>query len=267
MSREQKEALDWVNKKEQKRDNPRFHNFPEATFYQEVRDRINNPERISQQQTYTCGPAAMLYGLAKKQPQVYAKFVCNLYAFGEATIGHMRIVAPTDVLATQDNDDARQGMRSADWVAVASLRRSKNWVFTDLSTLRGGGTFAYTLRSWFEEAGFTAVNDTTLVTASTWENWTDACTRCNNGEIVCIWMHSNMLEKAPDLNKWIDYAGVASNRSIFPNHWVGLAEVKSIRNPVKVVFFSWGHLGTLEFSQAEEANFIRHYYGFVSARA
>jgi hypothetical protein len=188
-----------------------------------------------------------------------------LYGLGEATIDHLVIVAPADVLATRDDDQARVGMCSADWVAIASLRRCKNWVFKDLSTLRAGGTFAYTLKSWFVEAGFRAVNDTTLLWASSWDNWTDACRRCQKGDIVCIWMHTNMLENAPDLNRLIGDSAVSSSRSFFPDHWVGLHEVISVRDPVKVVLFSWGHHGTLKYKKAEEDNFIRHYYGFVSA--
>src|SRR5262249_43790847 len=183
----QEQAIKWVRAKESSGHGTRFHQLPPGPFYQEVVDRIENPELINQEETYTCGPATFVYGLARKRPLVYAKFTCNLYAFGWATINQFKIVAPEDVLTVQNNTVDRLGMCSADWVALASLRRSKNWVLTDIGTLAGGATVAMSLEFWFKEAGFRdVVNDTNFFTAKGWDNWAEACRLCNNDHIVCV---------------------------------------------------------------------------------
>jgi hypothetical protein len=261
----QDQAIKWVEVKSRSHHGTRFHQLPPADFYAEVIDRIKDPEVINQNQTYTCGPAAMLYGLARKRPLQYAKFVCNLYAFGEAALNDYKIVAPDDVLAVRNTPDAMRDMCSADWVALASMRCAKNWVFSDIGTLRGGATFAGSLETWFTEAGFRDVaNDTSFVSARGWDNWAEACRRCNNDGIVCVWMHTNMFDKSATFKAMFPQAD-CTNRSWYPDHWVGLHEVISVRNPVKVKLFSWGTTGTVKYPQADEDNFIRHYYGHVSA--
>jgi hypothetical protein len=117
---------------------------------------------------------------------------------------------------------------------------------------------------WVKQAGFQSTNKTSLLSAEGWDNWAEACRRCSNDEMVCMWMHTNMFKKSRVFSAMFQQARCA-NRSYYPDHWVGLVRVRSVRNPVDVDLFSWGTTGVLKYEQADEANFIRHYYGFVSA--
>lgn len=261
-SPQQEQAIQWVSIKRKRGYGTRFHLVDEDAFYDGLIERILKPNRINQQETYTCGPATFIRAIAEKRPLVYAKFACNLFAFGEAQIDDFAIKAYDAVLTART--DQMLGMAPVDWVVLGSIRTSKNFLLTDIGTMPGGATFAMNIDYWFKQAGFRSTNKTSLITAEGWSNWTEACQRCANDEMVCIWMHTNMFENSMVFSGMFPSARCA-NRSYYPDHWVGLTQVRSVRDPVDVDLYSWGTTGRLRYDQDEEADFIRHYYGFVSA--
>lgn len=238
-----------------------FQNIDADDFLDDLARRIENPSLIYQGHGQVCGPAAFMYGLARSHPEQYAAFACHLFMYGEARLNDLLIKAPDSVKGkAPDLNDGLLDMSAVDWVTLASLRRSKNWMWRDLSTLRAGLTWPLALKKWFNQAGFEAHSHTTLVTAQSWQNWDDACNMFQTQHaIVCVFINTNMLP---------DYAGHyphAGDRSSAPNHWVTLANVHSRRNPVHVDFFTYGRTDVIYFEQSEEHNFQRHYYGYVSA--
>jgi hypothetical protein len=184
-------------------------------------------------------------------------FACKLFMSGSASLGKLNVVAPDNVKGTAP----LHGISPADWVTLASLRLDRNWFFTDPNNLDEtfwtGVTWPASLTRWLSKAGYDATNRANLMVTKGWTNWQRACNRFANGEIVCLFVNINMLSAS---------AAVRSTKSSTPNHWIGLANIRSQRDPVDVDVFTWGGVQPVRFVKGEERNFKRHYYGYVSAK-
>lgn len=248
----QQTAIDWARRFVDNGVGRVFFNINPANFLNDLQDRIEHPEKINQQKAAVCGPATFLYGMALKGPLRYSMFACNLFMFGSARLGKLKIVASDDVRGAAP----LHLMSAADWVTLASLRLDRNWFFKDPSNLKSclsGVTLPQSLAKWFRKAGYRTSNSTNLLATKSWTNWQRACNRFTNGEIVCLFINANMLKEHP------------STISTTPNHWVGLKLVRTVRNPVDVKVFTYGISQQLYFATAREHLFKRHYYGYVSA--
>lgn len=250
----QQTAIDWARRRVGNGEGRVFFNIDPRDFLNDLVVRIINPEAIHQQDAAVCGPATFLYGLARNGPLRYAMFACNLYMSGSARLGNLDIVARDNV----KNAAPLHGTSPADWVTLASLRLAYNWFFTDPNNLNKtfftGLTWPVTLTKWLGKAGYNATNRANLTITKGWTNWKRACERHNNGEIVCMFINTNML-----------YPSLRRTKSSTPNHWIGLANIRS-QKPPDVDVFTWGGVRPLTFAAAEERNFKRHYYGYVSAK-
>ena len=232
-----------------------FFHITAKEFIASLKKRIDNPGQINQKKANVCGPAAFLYGLALKTPMRYAKFACDLYLLGSGDLGTMVITAPTDVKNAQSTE--RLGMDPVDWITLASLRRSRNWIWKDLSSFKGGMTWPLSLKKWFEWAGLTdVVNDTSLLAPQTWTSWGNACDELDkHNAIVCLLVNGKVLLTTKlDASPWTG------------NHWICLAQVVTARNPVDVWVFTWGGYLQVKFDKAKEEDFRKHFFGYVSAR-
>ncbi|HYF09899.1 MAG TPA: hypothetical protein VD970_19955 [Acetobacteraceae bacterium] len=87
--------------------------------------RVEDPDLIHQQESSLCGPAAFLKAVAEDMPDVYARYVINLFKTGRGRIG---------TLDVKPSADCRRGyykgarIAPVDWIALASLRDSENLV-------------------------------------------------------------------------------------------------------------------------------------------
>jgi hypothetical protein len=61
--------------------------FSRTIFAKDLMNRINSSSLVDQQVTSLCGPAAFLFSVLKKDPEVFAKYVIDLYETGRARIG------------------------------------------------------------------------------------------------------------------------------------------------------------------------------------
>jgi hypothetical protein len=248
----QQTAIDWAKTFVGSGVGRAFFHIQPKPFLKDLEARIDEPKKISQKGAAVCGPATFLYGLARHRPLGYAIFACRLYMLGSARLGNLNIVASDKV----KNVLALHGMGAADWVNLASLRLTRNWFFTEPQNLNKtfftGVTWPIALTWWLSQAGYNATNRANLTITKGWTNWQRACRRHNSGEIVCMFINANMLDSP-------------GTKSSTPNHWIGLANIYSERDPVNIDVFTYGGLQNLCFSRSERRNFKRHYYGFVSA--
>ncbi len=95
-----------------------------ATISVQIKDRVNSPYLIDQGYSSLCGPAAILYSLAKKEPLVYAQYIVDLYDNGKAKLGSLDIEPGTDT--KNYNLPITSGMSEVDWIGLAGLRNSEN---------------------------------------------------------------------------------------------------------------------------------------------
>ena len=71
-----------------------FQNRP--TIAVQIQDRVNSPHLIDQGYSSLCGPASLMYSVAKKSPFVYAKYIVDLYDSGKAKLGTLNVKPGTD---------------------------------------------------------------------------------------------------------------------------------------------------------------------------
>ncbi len=106
-----------------------------------------------------CGPAAFMYALLMDRPDLYKQYIIDLWLFGKADLGNLKIKAskmvkkPTD-LTHQDSGKTR--IPAIDWISMASLRDSSNLFFSSASASCmqiGDITGPNSLDNWFQGVG------------------------------------------------------------------------------------------------------------------
>jgi hypothetical protein len=116
--------------------------------------RIANPGFMSQRNASLCGPAAMLFSYASDFPGQYARFALDLYQKGRANLG--RLLVKPDAAVRHYAPDT---VADVDWVTMASLRDSENWVFDfdgegSLKNDIAGINLPSELEQWMRKAGY-----------------------------------------------------------------------------------------------------------------
>lgn len=135
----------------------------------QLRERLKNPAKINQGNTPLCGPAAFLYWIAKEQKKAYVNYIIDLCELGHARLGHLKVKPSKDCLRSSPKEMTYQ----CDWVGLASLRDSANDIFsvTPGENSISGITLPNTLASWFQQAGYDPViNSTNLIIDKTLAN-------------------------------------------------------------------------------------------------
>ncbi|WP_138548034.1 hypothetical protein [Pseudoalteromonas ruthenica] len=56
-----------------------------------ISERVRNPWKINQKETYLCGPNAYLFCLATSHKEYYVKYMLDLWTFGEASIAGLYV--------------------------------------------------------------------------------------------------------------------------------------------------------------------------------
>ena len=228
-------------------------------------ERIYNPGAIHQKGSSLCGPAALLFDLATRDPVAYVTYVTSLYEKGVGRIREITVTPGSDL----KEYDPRGKVESSDWIALASLRDSENYFFDyqDATDEFAGITLPGELADWFEKVGYAeVVNAARVVVDQEEENIRRADAYFQRGFRVCLFIHSNMLEKSTE-----------STGSATPDHWVvltssvthGLSPVgDGMAKTISMYIYTWGEgrrrvpkIGVLTLD-----DFLDNYYGFVAAR-
>jgi hypothetical protein len=246
--------------------------------------RIDDPNKIDQEDTNLCGPSCFIRSIALDQPETYARAIADLYEKGSATIGHggtRHLLKPSSDLRHY-RLPATAGIDEADWIILASLRDTDNWFLRYSSVDDGLSAFTMpgTMVKWFVEAGYTDVKeDTNLASRPSLSNAEAASDLLSKGYKVVLLISDNMLKTSTQ-----------DDHSRIPNHWVALTSTIAFQqgrealppNPrfcaptqYKIVpkaslsfhVYSWGKdravpdSGNLSTSQ-----FLDNYYGYVACK-
>ena len=223
-----------------------------------LKERVNDPSKINTSSVNLCGPAALVYAVARDTPEKYVKFTTELFETGSAKLGKID-VKPSKSLKLAKLEEAK--VNAADWVALASLRDSENFIL-DFSSAKDGAsgiTLPGKLNDWFKAAGYSKVlNETNLVFTKNETHARRASQLYTDGYKVALFINADMLQsKSQD------------SVSTIPNHWIMLSSSLTISaSSVSFNCFTWGNgsrkvpqTGTLSLS-----SFLKHYYGFVAAK-
>src|SRR5207247_2586656 len=127
-----------------------------------------------------CGPAALMFLVAKYRSSLYYQFVLDLYEFGTAKLNGLGI---TPSKGCRDFEPFGK-IDPADWVALAGVRDSENVIlqYSNTSDEAAGITLPSTLAGWLQQAGFkTVYNETNLYLTKGEKNLRDAAKRKRDG--------------------------------------------------------------------------------------
>jgi hypothetical protein len=221
-----------------------------------LKDRIKTPDDIDTSVVNLCGPGAFFRWLAFDDPVMYTQAVITLYETNSALLGSRKFTASYTLRIASP----AEGMDAVDWVPLASLRDDENTFlkYDDASGGLSGLTMPAGMAKWFTQAGYTDVkNVTNVFFKKDQANLTDADKLRSTGYRVCLLINADMLKTATQ-----------NNKSMFPNHWVGLTDPVTLSGGnVSLKVHSWGKimpipaLGTMSVD-----TFLKNYYGYVAAK-
>jgi hypothetical protein len=230
-----------------------------------LEDRINNPFLIHQGASGLCGPASLLFVLARDKPEAYAKGAIELFEKGLTYIVNLRIEPDSDLRLYRLMPKA--GIHVADWILMASIRDNENFYFDYQAENDNaeGMTPPFDMVNLFKRAGYTVTaEECNLVFTKD-----EACARranaaFNRGEKVSLFIHSQMLSTEKEKR---------AERSPWPDHWVALASPISFTPSddtqlVSCSVFTWGHCRAVPYNDALSLeDFCKNFYGYISCRA
>jgi len=233
-----------------------FPSIARADIVTGLRERVADPLKQDTSSVNLCGPAALFYCLLQDNPDLYVKYVIDLYTTGEASLGKLKVKPGKDCRNCRPD---KSKVAPVDWVALASLRDSENTIldFDSVDTGAGGITMPHSLVSWFTACGYSQVRSDTNVFVTKGRSDIDTASQLQlQSRRVCLFINANML-----------YADKNTNRSFSPNHWVVLTSPAGVVDgAVSVKVYSWGKIYNVPPTGSLAAgSFSRNFYGFVAA--
>ena len=236
-----------------------FPHIPRSKIVSGLRVRVaaDGPQYISQRGSSLCGPAAVMFCVATRDPEMYAKYVMDLYDNGEAQFGTLT-VKPGEACRTYDP----KRIHPVDWVALASLRDSENR-YMDYASVDNDAaaiTVPSTIKSWLQAAGYSQLYASTQLFGSMVQTDIEigrAGAARNQGNDVCLFINAKMLVSMGAL-------------TAIPDHWIVLTKALRFdakKREIAIEIFTWGGIRTLpDTGTANLDEFLKNYYGYVSAR-
>jgi len=236
-----------------------FPNINRVDVVDGLRDRVapGGAENIAQMGSSLCGPAAVMFCVTNKNPEMYARYVMDLYNKGEAQFGTLT-VKPGEACR---NYDPRR-IAPVDWIALASLRDSENryMSYASVDNEAAGITVPKTMVNWFRAAGYTQTHERTQLFGGLVQEdheIAQAGTARLKGCDVCIFVSWKVLDSMGSL-------------SAIPDHWIVLTKpirLDTRNREISMQVFSWGEIRNLPRQGTGDLDdFLKNYYGYVSAR-
>ena len=127
-------AQDLVDAFKKRKSTPVWSKIKRQDLVDQLTKRINDPFLIDQGPSSLCGPAAVLFELARHMPKRYVAMVIALYEKGSWRSAGGVLKVPKKLLdkkipvKTYDNGN-KKSTPPADWIALTSMRDSANIVF------------------------------------------------------------------------------------------------------------------------------------------
>lgn len=242
-----------------------FYGLPRASVARGLRERVQTPSLVDQNNASVCGPAAFIYCLLNCHPEIYVRYVTDLYETGEARLGDMTIKPSTDCMSFRSDPSQ---IADVDWIALVGLRDSENLVLSYSSTKMwdikeevAGGTSPHILAKWFDKAGFAGVtNETNVYFSKGLPTLLKGNAQTYLQRYVCLLINDNMVDLIdPDAYK---------KSSTLCNHWVVLQDLTSYADDdIRFSVYSQGGVRLVpgQGRKMSRDQLSGNFYGFVSA--
>jgi hypothetical protein len=222
-------------------------------------ERIRDPSKIGQGSSSLCGPAALLYTIARSDPKKYVQFAINLYESGSASLGKLLIDVKGEDVTTYT--PPKSDIHPVDWMTLASIRDSETWFFDYHSETDkvAGITMPSSLEDWFRKAGYTEIiNETNIFLTKDEVNARKASDLYKKAYNVSLFINALMLDADKhDEDSWT------------PDHWVVLTSPITItENSIMFFIFTWGTQSRVvpRKGSLSKKSFLNNYYGFIACK-
>lgn len=202
-----------------------------ATIVQDLRSRVSDPFQISQGGQPFCGPAAVLFELARKQPLRYVQICQSLWERGGLQ-GTTRWIAAPDQLRQASQGDLQ--MSQIDWMVLATLREAETLLFPVEPNAPliirniAGMTKSWEMRGWIREIlGYRKTEYYHAYLMNDISALTQAANAVRSGGVAFMLITAEgMLQNNPPPIP-------------FPSHWVALLGNVTIQNQVSFDVYTW----------------------------
>lgn len=207
--------------------------FERSLLEKQIAQRINHKTTPNQRETSLCGPAAFFYCLQMDRPDVYAQAARELWRYGKTKIGKLEIKPGEGCRHPEGTFYSERGsprVLGIDWITMASLRDSENAVldYDNISKQTSGITAWWSLREWFEKAGYELVLDNVSPAHISERELNDLNKYAAQGYRVVSLISVSLLGYS-----WFNVK----------NHWiVWESEAVNSSSGVNLKFFSWGEV-------------------------
>jgi hypothetical protein len=188
-------------------------NLNKQTIVTEMRSRLSDPFQINQGGQPFCGPASIAFELVRKHPLRYIQICRSLFETGGFDSQSRHITASSILRQSQ----GRLRMGQADWMVLATLRESENFIFPvdpsapDIIRNISGMTKSWEMKGWVREVlGYRNVKYTHTYIY---------------GEFEALQEVAQIIAAGGVAFALITAEGLLSNRKPFlpyPNHWITL---------------------------------------------
>jgi hypothetical protein len=238
-----------------------------TTFIKEIRARVANPVIVNQSDYPFCGPAAIIYCLAKKSPVRYAALCRDLFLTAQYKARTETITASGELRTCEPPTTLAQ----ADWVAMASLRDDGNiiWHVTkDANDFVNGVTTPWEMEEWtFQLLGY---NDTDYHTTFVYGELDalDDCRSAYDANGVGFLMIDTHLIEGTQNSFWESLFSGG-----YPKHWIVFEGDATINygdwyswdsGHVKFRYYSWAD--NTKYVDTDEGTFEDYMFGAVRGK-
>lgn len=245
----------------------------------QLENRVTGNEWPSQQFTSLCGPAAFMFCLLEDRPDIYARFVIDLWRNGRAYMGSLDVQPSYRLRANTKLAVETADIAEVDWMSLGGLR-GFDGAYSEPKNSTAASTHTLTLSKWFNAVGAQAIHDNSRILGR--GNWSDLL------EVSCFidtsWVvmlvNASILPKARVrggsfiADHWIVATGaIFIDNKYAPSHMPAINNRACINAsedgppnnswPLRLTAFSWGERNNklIDAPNTTVKYFLDHYHG------
>lgn len=240
-----------------------FDPFEKSKVEAQLIERLAKITLPAQGESSLCGPAVFMYALLEDRPDLYKKYIKDLWDTGEARLGTLNVkpskATRRPVNYLYSNGDIR--ISAIDWISLASLRDTENTFmnYDSPADQIAGITMWWGIRSWFKAVGATQVFSNIDVIGSSLRDAVNLSNNISSSHHVVTLIGSGMIHKLGGRKKehWI----VWTRQPIVINTGQPITMATSLDEFIQLELFSWGKKKQFLISQLTLKQFLKYLYG------
>lgn len=207
---------------------------------EDMRKTVLNPLNVDQESVPLCGPTAVVYELAARQPHRFVQFCRQLWEMG-FLVARGKTIKASDTLRNSPNPP----LTPADWILIATLREDENLLLeidSDVNKFEGFSAGALwvseilgpsSMKTWSHHIlGFDNIDSLSTILTEEMKALGMAHDAWEAGGVAFLLINGNMLRPGNDCEIW-------------PDHWVayhGDLQIDITKEVVHFHCYTWGEI-------------------------